>query len=97
MTLDVNGYKLEPVGGEHLWSLNCLLSMKAGGPETHEAFTVVELVCPPGFGPPPHVDHDEDEVWYILDGEVSFVCGDKRSTATAGSCVMAPRLLSTLS
>ena len=93
MSFDVDGYTLEPGSGEHLWSFNCLMSVKAGGSQTHEAFTVVELICPPSFGPPPHVHQDEDEAWYILEGEVSFACGDKRSTANVGSFVLAPRAI----
>ena len=91
MSFDVDGYALEAGGGEHLWAFNSLMSVKAGGAQTHDAFTFMEILCPPGFGPPAHVHQDEDEAWYILDGEVSFTCGEKQWVAAPGAFILAPR------
>lgn len=93
MSFEVDGYALEREGGEHYWAFNSVMSIKTGGDQTHDTFTVVEVTCPPGFGPPPHVHSDEDEAWYILEGQVSFTCGEKTWTATQGSFVLAPRAI----
>jgi quercetin dioxygenase-like cupin family protein len=54
----------------------------------------MELVCPPGGGPPPHTDPSE-EVFYVLEGEFEFICptGAEPVThrASAGDSVVVPR------
>jgi mannose-6-phosphate isomerase-like protein (cupin superfamily) len=37
-----------------------------------------------------HVHHQDDEVWYVLDGVLGFRIGERRLTAAAGSAVVAP-------
>jgi quercetin dioxygenase-like cupin family protein len=43
-----------------------------------------------GTGPPPH-SHDWDEAFYILDGEVSFVCDGQSYACGVGTLVHVPR------
>ena len=54
----------------------------------------LELVSPPGGGPPPHTDPSE-ELLYVLEGEFEFVClaGAETVTyrATAGDSVVIPK------
>ena len=50
-----------------------------------------ESVAPAGFAPPPHVHHAEDEAFYVLEGDVTFTCGDRTWNATAGSFAFLPR------
>lgn len=56
--------------GDHYFFLNHLASIKvrAGGSGT--GLSLVEFTAPRGFGPPLHVHHEEDEILYVLDGEV---------------------------
>jgi len=51
----------------------------------------MQFLIPPGFGPPPHVHHREDEGFYVLEGEFDVTCGDQTWKATPGSFVMLPR------
>ena len=44
-----------------------------------------------GPAAPPHVHQDVDEVFYVLDGEVEFLIGDKRRAARKGALVFVPR------
>jgi quercetin dioxygenase-like cupin family protein len=44
-----------------------------------------------GTGPPPH-SHDWDEAFYVLRGEVGFVCDGKTYACRAGTLVHIPRL-----
>ncbi len=37
-----------------------------------------------------HVHHEDDEAWYVLDGELRFHFGDRSEVAPAGSMVFAP-------
>jgi mannose-6-phosphate isomerase-like protein (cupin superfamily) len=42
-------------------------------------------------GPREHVHFDQDEFWYIIEGEFLFKVGDKTFTAKAGDSVFGPR------
>jgi oxalate decarboxylase/phosphoglucose isomerase-like protein (cupin superfamily) len=37
---------------------------------------MVEVEVQPGNGPPPHIHHREDETFYVLDGNSSFLHGE---------------------
>jgi mannose-6-phosphate isomerase-like protein (cupin superfamily) len=56
----------------------------AVGEDTDGRYALWEAVVPPGGGPPPHVHSREEEGFYILEGEITFVIGDKRLVASAG-------------
>ena len=45
----------------------------------------------PGFSPPMHVHHREDESFYILEGELTLQCGERRFRAGTGAFVFLPR------
>ncbi|MBY9063392.1 cupin domain-containing protein [Sphingomonas yunnanensis] len=42
-------------------------------------------------GPPLHVHHGEDELFYVLDGEYVVQVGDQRFSLAKGDCVLGPR------
>jgi quercetin dioxygenase-like cupin family protein len=48
-------------------------------------------VIPPGQGPPLHTHANEDESWYVLDGELRFKLDSEIRAAPAGSFVFVPR------
>jgi mannose-6-phosphate isomerase-like protein (cupin superfamily) len=77
--------------GQPFWFLGTLTTIKATGEQTGGVFGLIEQISPPGFGPPPHVHYNEDEAFYILEGEVTFYCGEETFHATAGSYVFFPR------
>src|SRR5690606_4238268 len=43
-----------------------------------------------GTGPPPH-SHDWDEAFFVLAGEVHFVCGNDEKCCPPGTLVYVPR------
>jgi len=55
--------------GKSIWMLGHLMTFKATGGETGGAFGLVEQVGEPGTGAPPHIHHNEDEFFYVLEGE----------------------------
>lgn len=55
------------------------------------AFTLYEVQSPPGSGPPPHIHHREDEAFYVLDGEYTFLRGDSLIRARPGSMAVGVR------
>lgn len=85
------GYVLGPDEGQSTWFLGTLMTVKAGAKETEGMFTLLEWTAPPGFSPPPHVHHVENEAFYIFEGEMKVRCGDKSWDAGPGSFVFLPR------
>ena len=51
----------------------------------------MEFSYPPDLRVHPHVHDGEDEMFYLLAGELTGFCGDSRWTARAGSFVFVPR------
>ena len=80
-----------PGGGRSFWLLDELYTAKALGEDTGGAFAFVEATTPPQAGPPLHVHHNEDETFWVLEGELEVVLGDEIVRAPAGSFVYAPR------
>lgn len=46
---------------------------------------------PPRWIAPKHVHHNDDEVWYVLEGVLRVLVGDKEVEAQAGGAVLVPR------
>lgn len=80
-----------PGEGKTLWVVGELLTLKVAGEDTDGAFAVAEEITPPQGGPPPHVHSREDETFYVLEGELEFMVGDRTIPVTAGSVVYGPR------
>jgi mannose-6-phosphate isomerase-like protein (cupin superfamily) len=84
-------YTLAPGEGQSVWFLDTLMTIKAGAARTDGAYMVVECLLPPGFGPPPHRHHRDDEAFYILEGELSGFCGEREWRGGPGTFVFLPR------
>ena len=52
---------------------------------------MMEALVPPGGGPPPHIHRNEDETFYIVEGQCSIRLGDQTVNAAAGDFVNVPR------
>lgn len=64
----------------------------ATGAETGGAFALVEMIdMPPGDQPPLHVHHNEDEGFYVIDGEATLYMPGREITLRAGDFFLAPR------
>jgi mannose-6-phosphate isomerase-like protein (cupin superfamily) len=77
--------------GTSFWFLGSRFTLKATSEDTAGAFGLIETVQPAGFIAPPHVHHAEEEVFYILAGEITVFCGDSIQSARPGSLVWLPR------
>ena len=74
-----------------VWWKTGRITVKAGPEETGNAFSQFVVDDPCGSGPPLHVHHNEDETFYILDGEVTMFVGDERIDLAAGDYCFGPR------
>ena len=52
---------------------------------------VGEQNVPPGYGVPTHIHESDDELFYILDGELTLVTLDGEVDAGPNACVKLPR------
>lgn len=77
--------------GDHFHFLNQLFTAKVTGEQTNGTMSVMEFVAPRGFGPPLHRHDVEDELFYVVEGEVRFECGDDVATHAHGATVWLPK------
>jgi quercetin dioxygenase-like cupin family protein len=77
--------------GEALWFLGQLVTIKSSSESTAGRVGVTETLAPRGSGSPLHVHHNEDEWFYVIEGELTFWVGGQVITAPAGSFVYGPR------
>ena len=68
-----------------------LVTVLAAAEQTGGAFGLMEGVIAKGAEPPPHVHHQEDESFFVLEGEVVVRVGHDSFVATPGSFVFCPR------
>ena len=61
------------------------------GEQTGGALAVVEHPIEPGILVPPHVHEREDELTYVIEGELGARIGDEEHVLTAGSYLWKPR------
>ena len=60
--------------------------------QTDARFSLLDFVeVPAGHMPPLHVHHGEDEIFYVIDGEVTLYLPGREIQAGPGDCVFAPR------
>ena len=82
---------IEPGGGDHYWLMGVLATIKAGKEATGDTMTIAEFEAPAGWAIPPHRHIDQDEMFYVLDGEVTFSCDGMEATYTRGGFAWLPR------
>lgn len=81
----------EPGEGEALWWLGMLATIKVTAEQTGGHYALVEILAPDGYGSVLHVHHQEDEGFYILEGELTFYVGDQNIKARPGSFLFGPK------
>lgn len=67
------------------------MSVLACREETGGVFGLVELSIPPQGGPPPHIHGREDEIFYILEGTITFRLARGVIEAAPGTFVYSPK------
>ncbi len=87
----MQAYKRSPSLENSTWYKGLLISQLAGGSDTDGAFDLVESKMRKGTEPPPHIHDREDELFYILSGEIKVFVDGQVFTVAAGESVFLPK------
>src|SRR4051794_35779957 len=77
--------------GDTVHLLGTLVSFKALASDTEGAFSLVEAMTAPGQGTPPHLQRDDAEAFYVLEGEFEFMLDGKTALSGPGAFHYVPR------
>jgi len=84
-------YRLEAEQGEALWFFGGLATVKASSEQTGGRFSITEQLFPMGMATPLHSQPEDDETFYVLEGDLTFYLEDGLPlAASAGSFVHLP-------
>jgi quercetin dioxygenase-like cupin family protein len=73
----------------HLGVVGDTYTILLDGNDTAGRYTLIDMLVPPGGGPPPH-RHDFEEMFTILQGEIELTFRGDKSVARAGETVNIP-------
>jgi quercetin dioxygenase-like cupin family protein len=73
------------------WYTGWLLTFLATGDQTQGRFALIEALTRKGNCPPRHIHRNEDESFYILEGEITALIGDQTIRGTPGTLIFGPR------
>lgn len=73
------------------WFIGSLEVVKATSESTGGAFSLVHQTSPPGHATPYHLHHSEDEAFYVLDGEFTFISDGNKTVVGPGGYIFLPR------
>lgn len=86
-----SGQVAGPGQGVTTWAMGVKVTIKLFGQDSGGAYAVFEDEVPPGVGTPLHLHTREEEMWRMLEGELTWVVGDRTWIAKAGDFVNTPR------
>jgi quercetin dioxygenase-like cupin family protein len=73
------------------WFLGAETWVRATSEQTSGALGLVEHILEPGFASPYHLHHNEDEAFYVLEGQLRFVSEGRSWVVGAGGFAFLPR------
>jgi mannose-6-phosphate isomerase-like protein (cupin superfamily) len=82
---------IAPGAGEKFWIVGDHITFKLSSAESNGRFAVAENFSTIGGGPPPHRHRREDELFYVLEGELDFLREDKTFRGGPGTAVYLPK------
>jgi len=77
--------------GEARWWFDGLATLKVTGEQSGGLFSLIEMLYPAGGVVPRHIHHREDELFYLMEGELVMRVGERTIQAKAGTTIFAPR------
>lgn len=89
--LDPAGYVLPPDAGRHLMLPAGPMTLKIDSETSGGTIAIWQDVVGPSSGPPLHIHHKADEIFFVISGEFEFHLDGQVYSATTGSFVFVPR------
>jgi quercetin dioxygenase-like cupin family protein len=80
-----------PKNSPAYWLLDVLWVVHATGGQTQGRYSLIEQWMPQGSGPPPHVHPYEEEMFWVMEGEMTVEVGGKTLVLVPGSLGHVPR------
>jgi len=82
---------VQPGQGTTFRARGDLFFWKVVGTDNDNAFSMCETRSAPQGGVPPHIDHRNDEAFFVLEGTYSCLLGDQTLECGPGESFFAPR------
>lgn len=73
------------------WFLDTLVRLHVSAGQGGDGISLGESLAPHGDSPPLHIHHREDELFYVLEGELRLRVGSGEARCRAGEALLAPR------
>ena len=86
-------FKVEGSEARSLHMRGTLWTVLADGEDTDGIVGALDERCPHGIRAPMHVHDDADEIFYVLEGNLTFFVGQQRIEAAPGAFVYLPRFV----
>src|SRR5919108_528112 len=77
--------------GRSFWGPGDRYPSLVPGEESGGSMFALDCIVGAGGGPPPHRHLEEDELFYVFDGTLSFTAGEEARTVSPGESVFVPR------
>jgi quercetin dioxygenase-like cupin family protein len=91
MLPEISHRSVSTTNGPAYWFLNSLNIVLATSESTGGAYSLVHHTAPAGHATPYHLHHDEDEAFFVLDGEFTFIRERKKTVLGPGEYIFLPR------
>ena len=82
---------LDPKEGQDLSVVGDNYRLLITGRETENAFSIIDMLIPPGGGPGPHAHASFQESFYVIEGEIVVRSETQTYIAKAGAFVSIPK------
>jgi quercetin dioxygenase-like cupin family protein len=91
MSISIGGLHVPSQQGSTVWFNGDILTVKLTGADTGGSVGLIKASVPPGGGPAAHTHMQADETFYLIEGELEFLDGERLFTAGPGDAVFIPR------
>lgn len=80
-----------PQEGQNISMVGDTYRILVTGKQTNNVFATIDMLIPPGGGPPPHAHPDFEETFYVIDGEIEVKSEAGSYIAKKDSYIVVPK------